>query len=68
MNSDRQIDSNKLNRRLIEVANAAIAGARDGRISKNDAEVLLALIASNGSYTTVERATVDYIHKNYKWT
>ncbi|HEV8514263.1 MAG TPA: hypothetical protein VGQ59_13365 [Cyclobacteriaceae bacterium] len=68
MNSNKQIDSKKLNRRLIEVADEAVAGARDGRISKNDAEVLLALIASNDSYTAVERATVDYIHKNYKLT
>ena len=67
MNNTKKIDK-KLNLRLIEIADAAVAGARDGRISKNDAEVLLALLASNDSYTTVECDTVDYIHKNYKWT
>jgi hypothetical protein len=63
MNNDK-----KLNSRLIEVADAAVKGAGDGRISKKDAEVLLALVTSNNTYTDLERATVDYIHKNYKWT
>lgn len=67
MNNDKPLDSKKLNRRLIEVANAAVACSRDGRISKNNAEVLLALITNN-AYTAVEQATVDYIYKNYKWS
>jgi len=68
MNNNKQVDSKKLNRRLIETADVAVAGAGDGRISKNDAEVLLALVVNNNAFTAAERATLDYIYKNYKWT
>lgn len=69
MNNDKRlVDKKKLNARLLEVADVAVAGSGDGRISKKDAEMLLALITKDGIYTATERATVDYIHKNYKWT
>jgi hypothetical protein len=58
----------KLDNRLIEIASVAVAGAGDGRISKNDAERLLAAVIEDKVFTEVERATIDYIHKNYKWT
>ena len=62
------MEDKRLNVRLIEIADTAVRGAGDGRISKHDAEVLIALIASNDTYTEVEQATIDYIHKNYRWT
>lgn len=53
---------------LLEMAYKAVAGAGDGRISKKDAESLLASVKDGNSYTYVEKATMKYIRENYKWT
>jgi hypothetical protein len=62
------IDGIKMDKSLIEAADAAVAGAGDGRISLADAEKLLAAVKDGDSYTDVEKATVKHIRENYKWT
>lgn len=68
MNYYKQVGGKKLDGHLIEIADAAVTGFGDGRISKPDAERILAAVIEDNVFTDVERATVDYIHKNYRWT
>jgi hypothetical protein len=68
MDHYKQIGKKTLDGHLIEIANVAVAGAGDGRISKDDAQRLLEMVMQDNVYTDVERATIDYIHKNYHWT
>ena len=62
------IDGEKYDKELLEAAEAAVAGAGDGRISQDDAEKLLAKVKDGDSYTDIEKATVKYIRDNFKWT
>jgi len=54
--------------KLIQLAEEAVKGSGDGRISKNDAEQILAAVVDGDVYTETERETVDYLHKNFHWT
>ena len=62
------IDGVKYDKELLEAAEEAIKGRGDGRISKADAEMLLAKVKDGDSYTDIEKATVKYIRENMKWT
>jgi len=53
---------------LLDRANIAVAGARDGRISRKDAEGLLQAVVDRGEYTAVEKQTMEYIRDNHQWT
>lgn len=64
----KTIDGVKMDRGLLEAADKAVAGRGDGRISKTDAESLLAAVKDGDTYSEVEKATVKYIRENYKWT
>ena len=64
----KTIDGVKMDRELLDLADVAIAGRGDGRISKSDAETLLTAVKDGNSYTDVEKATMSYIRDNYKWT
>jgi len=64
----KQVGGKKLDGHLLEIADVAVAGAGDGRISKEDAERMLAAVIDDNVYTGIEQETVDYIHKNYHWT
>jgi len=68
MNYYKHVGGKKLDGHLLEIAELAVAGAGDGRISKADAEKMLAAVIDDDVYTSVEKATIDYIHKNYRWT
>jgi hypothetical protein len=68
MNYYKQVGGKKLDGHLLEIADVAVAGAGDGRISRADAEKMLAMVIDDNVYTGVEQETVDYIHKNYHWT
>ncbi len=68
MNYYKQVEGKKLEGYLLEIANNAVRGAGDGRISKADAEKILATVTDGKIYTVVEKETVAHIHKNYKWT
>jgi hypothetical protein len=68
MNYYKQVGRKKLDGHLLDIADSAVAGTGDGRISKEDAERMLAAVITDNFYTAVEKATIDYLHKNYRWT
>jgi hypothetical protein len=68
MNYYIKIDDVQLDGRLLHVADQAIAGSGDGRISRLDAEKLLAAVKDGGTYTDVEKETVNHLYKKFKWT
>ena len=53
---------------LLKMAEEAIRGAGDGRISKADAEAIVHAVKDGGDYTDVEKDTMEYIRDNFKWT
>ena len=63
-----EIDGKKYDRDLIETAKKAVAGRGDGRISKADAEILLAKVKDGNKYTAIEKDTMEYVRHNFKWT
>jgi hypothetical protein len=64
----KQVDGKKLDGRLLEIADQSVRGSGDGRISKHDAEKLLAAVIDGNIYTAIEKETVQFIHNNFKWT
>lgn len=64
----KTIDGKKYDADLIEAAEKAVAGRGDGRISMEDAEMLLAKVKDGDTYTDVEKDTMAYIRDNFKWT
>lgn len=64
----KEIDGKKYDKKLLESAQNLIKGQGDGRISKTDAEKLLAEVKDGGKYTDIEKDTVFYIRENFKWT
>ncbi len=64
----KTIDGVDYDKEILELADAAVAGAGDGRISKADADKLLAAVKDANAYTDVEKRTMKYVRDNYKWT
>jgi len=64
----KTIDGKKYDGELLDYADAAIAGAGDGRISLKDAEEILGKVMDANVYTDIEKDTMAYIRDNYKWT
>ncbi|MEM9068825.1 MAG: hypothetical protein AAGE52_09980 [Myxococcota bacterium] len=64
----KEIDGKKYDAGLIEAAEKAIAGRGDGRISQEDAEMLLKKVKDGDAYTDIEKDTVAYIREKMKWT
>jgi hypothetical protein len=64
----KTINGKKMDGAIIDAAEEAVSGAHDGRISKADAEKILKVSKDAGKITDVEKATLAYVHKNYKWT
>jgi hypothetical protein len=62
------IDGLRYDRKILEEADRRVAGRGDGRISVDDAEMLLPLFGDIGDVTIVEERTLEYILANYKWT
>jgi hypothetical protein len=63
-----EMDGIRCDRKLIELADGAVAGKGDGRISIDDAKALFAAVADGNAYTDVEKNTMRYIRDNYKFT
>ncbi len=63
-----EMDGVKCDRGLIELADGAVAGEGDGRISMEDAKALLAKVKDASAYTDIEKDTMAYIRDNYKFT
>lgn len=64
----KTIDGKKYDAELIEAAEKAVAGRGDGRISMDDAKILLDKVKDGNSYTDIEKDTMAYIRDNFKWT
>jgi hypothetical protein len=64
----RMIDGRNLDGHLLEMAEEAVKGARDGRISREDAETLFNAVKDGGAYTDIEKETMVYIRDNFQWT
>lgn len=64
----KTIDGKKYDGELLELAEKLTAGTNDGRISKADAEQLYNAVKDGDSYTDIEKDSVAYIRKNFKWT
>ncbi len=64
----KTIDGKKYDGGLLEFADAAVAGAGDGRISLKDAKELLAKVKDGNTYTDIEKDTMAYVRDHYKWT
>jgi hypothetical protein len=58
----------KMDGNLLEMAEDAVAGVGDGRISKRDAEAMIQSVMDAGDYTDIEKDTMEYIRDNFKWT
>ena len=64
----KTIDGQKYDGKLLSLAEEAIQGAGDGRISVKDAEGLFEAVRDGGVYTDVEKETVAYIRNKFRWT
>lgn len=62
------IDGKKYDKHMLEIAEATTAGQGDGRISIEDAKLLIAAVTDGGRYTDTEKATMTYIREHYKFT
>jgi hypothetical protein len=64
----KTVNGKKLDGHLIDMADGAISGVGDGRISLADAQKMLASVKDSGVYTDVEKKTMEHIRDNYQWT
>ena len=53
---------------LLCAAEGAIAGYGDGRISRGDIQDIIAIIHGTGWFSPVEKATLEHIYDNYRFT
>ena len=49
---------------MLEIADEAVAGEGDGRISIENAQKLLGAVKDANKYTDIEKATMKYIRDN----
>jgi hypothetical protein len=68
MNHYKTIDGHQYDSRLIKLAEEAVKGAGDGRISIHDAEKLLQVVKDGSIFTSVEKETIKYLHQKFHWT
>ena len=64
----KNIAGKNYDREMLEIADEAVAGVGDGRISVEDAKKLLGAVKDANKYTDIEKATMKYIRENYKFT
>ena len=64
----KTVDGKKMDQAMIEEASRMIQCAGDGRISEKDAQRLWVLMKDGSVITAVEKDTIEYIFKNFKWT
>lgn len=64
----KQIDGKRYKAITITMADKAVAGKGDGRISMEDAQEIFDTISDGKAYTQVEKDTMRYLRDHYKWT
>mmetsp|Transcript_31851 Transcript_31851/g.69572 ORF Transcript_31851/g.69572 Transcript_31851/m.69572 type:complete len:176 (-) Transcript_31851:20-547(-) len=62
------IDGKKMDREMLAVAKECTQGKGDGRISLEDAKLLLETVKDGNKYTDIEKESMAYIRKTYKFT
>ena len=68
MSDYREIDGKRYDADLLATAEKLISGRGDGRLSRTDAEAILAKITDANVYTEVERDTIAYIRDHFEWS
>ena len=53
---------------LIDLARELTTGRGEGQISKDEAAQLFDKVRDGNAYTEIEKATVEYLRANFKWT
>ena len=64
----KTIDGKNYDKAILDMAKASVAGQGDGRISLNDAKKIVRLIQDGGKVTDIEKRSLQYILKKYKFT
>ncbi len=64
----KQIDNEKYDRQLLDLADILTKKQRDGRISEKDMEYLINAAKDGKGITEIEKKTLDYIVINYNLT
>lgn len=64
----KTINGKKYDGELIELADKLTSGRGESRISKDEAAQILEAVKDGSGYTDIEKDTMAYIRKNYKWT
>lgn len=64
----KEVDNKKMDSMILRIADDSVKGSGDGRISRQDAEKILAAVIDGNKYTDIEKETVQFIYKNYHWT
>jgi hypothetical protein len=64
----KTIGGQRMDGGILDLAAQAVKGSGDGRISKGDAQKILKAAKDGGKITEVEKATLAYVQKKYKWT
>jgi len=68
MGEIREIDGTRYDAELLQTAEKLVSGRGDGRLSREDAETILAQITEGGAYTELERDTIAFILDEFEWT
>jgi outer membrane protein OmpA-like peptidoglycan-associated protein len=64
----KKISGKSYDKNLLEIADKSVSGRGDGRISLEDAKNLFSAVKEDGTYSDIEKATMEYIRDNYKFT
>ncbi len=64
----KKINGKSYDKKLLDIADKSVSGKGDGRISLEDAKILLAAVKEDRTYSDTEKATMEYIRDNYKFT
>jgi len=68
MGDIREIDGTRYDAGLLKTAEKLVSGRGDGRLSREDAEAILAKITEGGTYTQLEKDTIAFILDEFEWT
>ncbi|CAJ1355717.1 unnamed protein product [Effrenium voratum] len=68
----KTIKGKKYDRTILKAADIAVKGAGDGRIAEKDAKLICKACRptadGRSTYDTMEKSTMAYVRKNYKFT
>jgi outer membrane protein OmpA-like peptidoglycan-associated protein len=68
MSNYKTVKGKKLDKDLLDLAEKAVSGKGDGRISLSDAKMLFDAVKKDGTYSDIEKKTMEYIRDQFKFT